>query len=416
MPILLPPRQSTLSQTEKKFLLPLVAIREGVIFPYTEAVLTFGRPKSIAGVEAAFGSNRQIVFVAQRNSRVDEPVETDLYRVGTLCMIERTLKTDREINALVKGVHRVQINQFKIEDPYMLAEVTLMPEVQEESDAIKALVNHLTAEFKRAVNLGKSVEFLSFMKLMSGVAPAELADQVATTLDMDTNKKQLLLEMVQVRERLEKVIDQLAQEIKILELEHKIVSKTQRKFDKNMRETVLRERMRTIQKELGEVDEEDREIHDLAEKIAKSGMPIEVKKKAKKELDRLDKMSAQNPEGGYIRAWLGTMVEMPWSKRTPNNVSIKRAEKVLNADHYGLNEVKERILEYLAVMKLKGSKGHKATQSASKNKAMDDAVVPTILCFVGPPGVGKTSIGRSIARALGRRFVRVSLGGIRDEA
>ena len=393
-------------------LLPLVAIREGVVFPHTEAVLTFGRPKSVAGVEAAFGSNRQIVFVTQKNSKVDEPTEADFYRVGTLCTIERTLKTDREINALVRGAGRVAIDYLKVEDPYMLAEVTPIPEVQEASDQMQALVNHITIEFKRAVNLGKSVEFLSFMKLMSGVEAAELADQIATTLDIDTNQKQALLEIASVKERLEKIGDYLAHEIKILELEHNIASKTQKKFDKNMRETVLRERMKTIQKELGEADDEDKEIKELRTKIIESGMPAEGQKKALKELGRLAKMSAHNPEAGYIRAWLDTIVEMPWSQRTPNNVEVVAAEKVLHDDHYGLEEVKERILEYLAVMKLKGQ----IKKTESKDEPVDESVVPTILCFVGPPGVGKTSIGKSIAKALGRKFIRVSLGGIRDEA
>ena len=392
-------------------LLPLVAIREGVVFPHTEAVLTFGRPKSVAGVEAAFRSNRQIVFATQKNSKVDEPQETDFYRVGTLCTIERTLKTDREINALVRGVGRVKIDYLKVEDPYMLAEVTPMPEIQENSDEMQALVKHLTGEFHRAVNLGKSVEFLSFMKLMSGVEAAELADQVGTALDIGTDQKQQLLEQINVRERLEKIGDYLAHEIKVLELEHNIASKTQKKFDKNMRETVLRERMRTIKKELGEMDDEDKDIQELKLKITKAAMPVEAQKKATKELARLGKMSPHNPEAGYIRGWLDTMIEMPWSARTPNNVSVAAAEQVLNNDHYGLEEVKERILEYLAVMKLKGK------QKQTKNdKSGDDSVVPTILCFVGPPGVGKTSIGRSIARALGRKFIRVSLGGIRDEA
>ena len=393
-------------------LLPLVAIREGVVFPHTEAVLTFGRPKSVAGVEAAFGSNRQIVFVTQKNSKVDEPTEADFYRVGTLCTIERTLKTDREINALVRGAGRVAIDYLKVEDPYMLAEVTPIPEVQEASDQMQALVNHITIEFKRAVNLGKSVEFLSFMKLMSGVEAAELADQIATTLDIDTNQKQALLEIASVKERLEKIGDYLAHEIKILELEHNIASKTQKKFDKNMRETVLRERMKTIQKELGEADDEDKEIKELRTKIIESGMPAEGQKKALKELGRLAKMSAHNPEAGYIRAWLDTIVEMPWSQRTPNNVEVVAAEKGLHDDHYGLEEVKERILEYLAVMKLKGQ----IKKTESKDEPVDESVVPTILCFVGPPGVGKTSIGKSIAKALGRKFIRVSLGGIRDEA
>lgn len=386
---------------------PLVPLREGVVFPHTEAVLTFGRPKSNAGVEAAFRADRLIVFVTQKNPRVAEPGIADIYPVGTLASIERILKTDGEINALVKGMTRVRIDQLTASEPFLLAQVEELPETTETSDEMTALIKLVSNNFKAAVNLGKSVDFLMFMKLMGGTSASELADQVATNLDVATEKKQLLLEEINVKKRLSAVSDFLTQELKILEIERSISAKTQRKFDKSMRENVLRERMRTIQKELGE-GEEDKEIREYQEKITKAGMPAEVRKRAEKELGRLKQMSVYNPEAGYLRTYLDWLADLPWSVSTPNRVTIRTAEKILEADHYGLKEVKERILEYLAVLQLKKKAAAKGGSGAGGG--------PTILCFVGPPGVGKTSIGRSIARALRRKFVKVSLGGIRDEA
>ncbi|OGD60727.1 endopeptidase La [Candidatus Beckwithbacteria bacterium RIFCSPLOWO2_02_FULL_47_23] len=388
---------------------PLVPLRDGVVFPHTEAVLTFGRPKSNAGVEAAFRTDRLIVFVTQKNSQANEPGMNDIYGVGTLCSIERILKTDGEINALVKGMSRVKINQLTAQEPFLLAQVEELPETVEESDEMTALVKHVSNNFKTAVNIGKSVDFLMFMRVMGGVSASELADQVATNLDVDTPKKQLLLEETNVKKRLQAVSDHLSQELKILEIERSISTKTQRKFDKSMRETVLRERMRTIQKELGE-DDEDKDIKEYKQKINTAGMSEEVKKRALKEVERLSEMHAYNPEAGYLRTYLDWLCELPWGVSTPNQVTIKAAEKILETDHYGLKEVKERILEYLAVMQLKRKALAKGQSASGRGGG------PTILCFVGPPGVGKTSIGRSIARALKRKFVKVSLGGIRDEA
>ena len=387
----------------------MVPLRDGVVFPHTEAVLTFGRPKSNAGVEAAFRTDRLIVFVTQKNSQANEPGMNDIYGVGTLCSIERILKTDGEINALVKGMSRVKINQLTAQEPFLLAQVEELPETVEESDEMTALVKHVSNNFKTAVNIGKSVDFLMFMRVMGGVSASELADQVATNLDVDTPKKQLLLEETNIKKRLQAVSDHLSQELKILEIERSISTKTQRKFDKSMRETVLRERMRTIQKELGE-DDEDKDIKEYKQKINTAGMSEEVKKRALKEVERLSEMHAYNPEAGYLRTYLDWLCELPWGVSTPNQVTIKAAEKILEADHYGLKEVKERILEYLAVMQLKRKALAKGQSASGRGGG------PTILCFVGPPGVGKTSIGRSIARALKRKFVKVSLGGIRDEA
>ena len=385
--------------------LPLVPLREGVVFPHTEAVLTFGRPKSNAGVEAAFRTDRLIVFVTQKDPKISQPTIKDIYKMGTLCTIERIYKTNGEINALVRGIARVQINNLAAEKPFLVAQVQEIPERIEKSDQITALTKHVAGNFKKAINLGKSVDFLMFMRVMGGVSPSEMADQVATNLDLVTPKKQALLEVLDVKKRLELVSDYLSKELKILQIERSIASKTQKKFDKSMREQVLRERIKTIQKELGD-QEDNKETKDYKERIKKANMPKAVRSKALKELKRLASMHTYNPEAGYIRTYLDWICDLPWSVSTPNQVTIKSAERILEADHYGLKEVKERIAEYLAVMQLK---------SRAKKKT-DEPSGPTILCFVGPPGVGKTSIGKSIARALKRKFVKISLGGIRDEA
>lgn len=401
MAILLKPK----SKTTETRVLPLAAIREGVIFPHVELVLTFGRNKSVQAVNQSFGGNQEIIFVTQRKASHTDPKQKDLYEIGVLAKIERTLKTNDEINALVRGVDRVKIENVYEQDGYLMTEYVVIPEVIDNTPEIEALSRHLLNVFKQAVNLGKSVEFLNFMKLMSGVDAHELVDQIATTLDVTVAEKQKILETIDLKGRIEAVIAHLTHEVKVLQIEKNIASKTQKKFDKNMRDTVLRERLKTIQAELGEEDEEAEEIAEMEKKIMKAGMPEEVEKKALKELKRFTTVSVHSPEHSYIRTWLETMIDMPWSKRSKNNVSISRAEKVLNQDHYALDEVKERIVEYLSVLNLK-----------KENKAVKDRRVPTILCFAGPPGVGKTSIGRSIAKALGRDFAKISLGGIRDEA
>ena len=261
---------------------------------------------------------------------------------------------------------------------------------------------------------------MKVMKIVSGQAELnELADQIASLLDIKTQHKQKLLDNFSLAKRLSSVYEYLAQEVKVLELEKTISSKTQRRFEDQMRKAMLRERKKTIEQELGEEDMGDmssEEVKTYRKKIKALKMPIEVKAKAKKELKRLQQLSVHNPEGGYIRNYLDWLCDMPWGKYTPNNVSIAKAAKVLEDDHYGLDKAKERILEYLAVMQVK--KSHKKHKSVEKSKkaGFTDESQPTILCFIGPPGVGKTSIGKSIARALGRKFVRMSLGGIRDEA
>jgi ATP-dependent Lon protease len=399
-------------------LLPVVPIRDGIVFPGTEMILTFGRQRSVSAIEAAQSTGKKVVLVMQRNPNINDPTPSDLYQIATVGEIVQMMKNEGEINALVRGVSKVQIQSFESVEPFFIARVFPVEDITEDNDETKALFNHLTNELRSAVKLGKTMDFLTFMNIMSGVSPLVLSYHVAGVLDIKAGERQDLLETQSVKDRLEKEITFLSKETKILDLEKKIANKTQEKFDKNVREQVLRERMKTIEKELGENDD-NKEFKELSDKIKKSGMPPEVRLKAEKELSRLAQMSQYNPESSYVRTYLDTLVELPWALSSLNNVNIKEASSVLDKDHYGLHKIKERILEYLAVMKLRSKYGipdkpaEKGKETAQKHQGKAS---PTILCFVGPPGVGKTSIGKSIARALGRKFVKMSLGGIRDEA
>lgn len=386
-------------------ILPLITLKDGVIFPDTEAILTFGRPSSINGVNEAVQNNQQVCFVSQKVGKNTEPKPENLFDVGTICEIVKTLPVNDELHAIVKGITRVKIHSIEMQSGKLLAAVSLLPDAVESSQEVTALVNHVSGQIKEAVNLGKNnIEVPTFMKIISTASPVEISHQISSVLNIKNIEKQHLLEEVNLKTRLKHIGDFLAEEVKILQIEKKISDKTQKKFDKNMKEVVLRERMRTIQKELGEL-EEDSDVKELREKIKAAKLPQQALEKTNKELDRLSKLSIHNPESGYIRSWIETITELPWSKSTVSNLSLIHAEKVLNKDHYGLEKVKERILEYIAVLKLK------AAQKKSEDKA-----IPTILCFVGPPGVGKTSVGKSIAKSLGRKFVKMSLGGMRDEA
>ncbi len=386
-----------LSGKRNEQLIPVIPIRDGIVFPHTESILTFGRPKSLAALESAFAGERVVCFVLQRNPKQNDPDPQDLYSMGTVSHIERMIRTDGEVNALVRGLSRARIVSYHEKSGYFLARVEEIEEEQKDAPEIKALSNHLIGEFKKALSLGKQADFLVFMNIMSEVTAAELSDQIASTLDIKGSERQDLLETIDIKKRLEKVSEFLAREVKVLELERKISSKTAEQFEKSAKQAFLKERIRTIEKELGE-SEEDSEIKELLAKIKDAGMPKEVEEKARKELKKLSQTTPYNPEAGYIRNYLDILVALPWSKKSKNSVDIVTAERILEEDHHGLKKAKERIVEYLAVHKLAG-----------KMKG-------PILCFVGPPGVGKTSIGKSIARALGRKFVKVSLGGIRDEA
>jgi ATP-dependent Lon protease len=408
---------------QQKRQIPIVAIRGSVVFPHTDAVLSFGRKKSVAAVNSAFQENRVMGIFTQKDARTPDPTADDLYKMGTIVTITQMMSTEGEIHAIVRGQARIKLLKMVENEPYLIGKVEEYQEAKVDVSGVEVLANKIKELFKRVINLGKQTEIMTVMKLVSGkVEPGELADQVASILELKTSKKQELLETLSLKKRLTKVHQYLAHEVNVLELERTISTKTQKKFEDQMRRAVLREKKKTIEEELGEIEEGDlgsEELKEYRKKIKAAHMPKEVKLKANKELKRLSQLSPHNPEGGYIRNYLDWLTDMPWRELSPNNVSIKHAAKVLEEDHYGLKKVKERILEYLAVMKVK--KSNAKTKKLSKKKATgleekDSESQPTILCFIGPPGVGKTSIGKSIARALGRKFVRMSLGGIRDEA
>jgi len=392
---------------------PLVAIREGIVFPATENVLVFGRSRSVNAINEALKKDKKIVLVAQKNPNLDDPKQNEVYLVGVLATVEKTIVGEKgEISALVKGVEKVKIIEFTKEEPYYEVRTELMTEKIIDDEEAKAMVKHISNQIKQAINLGKPVDFSFLVNILNVINPKDFANQVAVILDLRPDERQALLEETDIKVRLKKEVSYIDREIKVLEIEQSISSKTQKKFERGMRETVLREKMKTIEEELGK-KEDNKEISQYREKIKKAMMPKEVEEKALKELKRLDQMSQFNPETSYVRTYLDWLVELPWSIASANDVEIKKAMKILEDDHYGLKKIKERILEYLAVMELAKKRAEKKDLK-DKNKKKN--AQPTILCFVGPPGVGKTSLGRSIARALGRKFVKMSLGGIRDEA
>ncbi|NCN03968.1 MAG: endopeptidase La [Candidatus Pacebacteria bacterium] len=386
-------------------ILPIIPIKEGVLYPSTESVLTFGRKLSQASVRKALKGSKLVVLVTQKKANLDNPKPSDLYQVGTLAVLEKALDTSDQLNVLARGIDRVRIIGFVKTNPFY-GQVKVLSDIDKKDSETKALAKHLQQEFHNSIQMGRSVEFLSFMKLMSGASPGEMTDQIASTLNGSTKEKQQILEALDIKERMKLVAARLSHEIEILKIEKDVVNKTQSKMSKSMRENVLRERLRTIQKELGEIDDEEEIADDYSKKLKKLKCTSEIKKKVAKEIRKVRQMSPYNPEAGYIRSWLDTFFEMPWGKISKGNYDLKKAEKILEKNHYGLPKVKERIIEFIAVLQKKQSVKQKD----------EDQNIPTILCFVGPPGVGKTSIGKSVAESLGRKFTKISLGGIRDEA
>lgn len=392
---------------------PIVPIRGSVVFPHSDTLLSFGREKSVAAVNSAFQEDKVIAIFTQKDPRTSDPGMEDLYEVGTIATITQMMSTEGEVHALIRGQARILLQEVIAQEPFLVGRIEEIYEEVTNSPEITVLSKKLQEMFKKAVNLGKQAEIMTVMKLVSGNAePMELCDQIASVLEIKTSEKQKILEETNLKKRLETVMNCLAKEVNALEIERTISSKTQKRFEDQMKKAMLREKKRTIEKELGELDDEDseltsEEVKEYKNKIKEAKMPPTVKEKAEKELKRLSQMSPNNPEGAYLRNYLDWLTDMPWSKSTPNNVPIKKASKILDAEHYGIEKAKERILEFLAVMKIK---------KEQKSKQSDSDAHPTILCFIGPPGVGKTSIGKSIAKALNRKFVRVSLGGIRDEA
>ncbi len=396
---------------------PIIAIRDGIVFPATENVLVFGRSKSVEAMKAAMNKDRKVVLLMQRKLELDNPKIDDLYTVGVLAEIDKIATGDKgQMNALVKGMEKVKVTEFTQSNPYFVGTAEALKDTIVENDEILAIVKYISGQIKKAINLGKTIDFVFLMNILNINSSHNFSNQVAMVLDLKTSQRQELLEETDLKKRLSKEVDYINKEIKVLELEHNISNKTQKKFEKNMRETFLREKMKTIEEELGDKGE-SRELDEYKKKITDAGMPKDVEEKAVKELKRLAQMSQYNPEASYIRSYLDWLVEIPWKVAEDQKINIKLAETILNEDHFGLKKVKERILEFLAVMKLKSNEDQ--VEKAKNNGLLPDKKKeqqPSILCFVGPPGVGKTSLGRSIARALDRKFVKISLGGIRDEA
>jgi len=397
---------------------PVVALRDGIIFPTTENALLFGRGKSVMAIKYAMDHGKKIILVMQKDAKFDDPSENELFDIGVLAHIEKILEGEKgEISALLLGLSRVRIHSYIKDTPFLEAEVEELHEVNEESEEIDALIRHINTELKQAVNLGKGVDVVYLMNIMSGATPRQFSEQVAMILDLSTKERQNLLEELDLLIRLKKEAELVTKEVKILEIEKNIHVKTQKKFEKGMKDAVLREKLKTIEKELGGESEDDREVNELKKKIKAAKMPSEIEEKALNELKRLSQMSQYNPEASYIRTYIEVLVDLPWSKKGKDRLDLKKAEQILDEQHYGLKKAKERILEYLAVMKLKMAEKPAKVEKEGKKKQYGRTIKqPTILCFSGPPGVGKTSLGRSIAESLGREFVKMSLGGIRDEA
>ncbi len=379
--------------------LPLLPIRNTVLLPNLVTPLIVGREQSIKAIEEAMNKDRILFVVTQLNEELEDPGQDDVYTVGVEGMIDRVLKMpDGTTSVLLHGQRRLRRLEYTQQTPFMRVRAEIVDEETERTLTVEALVRAALALFEKCVKLSNTLPEEAYITAMNIEQPGWLADFIVSALEPPVAVRQSILEAFSVEERLQKTCILLTKELNILELENQIHSQVQLEVDKSQREYFLREQLKAIQRELGETDPTFRENADLGEKILSSGMPEEVKVKANKELDRLNSTPSMAPEGGVIRTYLDWLVSLPWNNATVDQLDIKEAARILEEKHYGLEKVKERILEYIAVRKL------------SENMRSP------ILCFVGPPGVGKTSLGRSIAEALNRKFVRLSLGGIHDEA
>ena len=378
--------------------IPVLPLRDAVAFPHILNPMAITLPRNIKLVDDALNSDKIIGLVLQKGEE-EFPSPENLYRVGTAGVIFRMFRLpDGSLRILVKGLERFRIREFVSNDPYYVAEIEILKEFVKKDLELEALAKDIVKVYQELVNLSPYLPEELSAVVMNIEDPARLADFIATNTKMETEQRQEILETLDVKERLKKILAILTKELDVLKLGEELRNKIKNEMEKAQREYLLREQLKAIKKELGEEDEREAEFKELSERIEKAGMPDEVKKVALKELDRMRMMPPQAAEYTVIRTYLDWLIELPWSKETEDNLDIKRAKRILDADHYDLEDVKERILEFLAVRKLKkDSKG-------------------PILCFVGPPGVGKTSLGRSIARALGRKFIRISLGGVKDEA
>ncbi|MCP5331585.1 MAG: endopeptidase La [Pseudomonadales bacterium] len=382
-----------------KTILPLLPLRDVVVYPQIVQPLFVGRPKSIKALEVAMSAGKQVLLVAQRNPTDDDPSTRDIFEIGTVASILQLIRLpDGTVKVLVEGVSRARIRSVELEDDYFQAHITqLAPEAMAEKQG-DLLVRSLLSQFEQYVQLSKKIPPEVMTSISSIDEPGRLVDTIASHMSLQIQEKQNLLELVALQARIEHLMGLIESEIDLFQVEKRIRGRVKKQMEKSQREYYLNEQMKAIQKEMGELDDAPNEAEELKQRIEEAGMPAEAKDKALSELNKLRMMSPMSSEASVVRTYIDWMVNIPWKARSKVRLDLDKAEQVLEHDHYGLEEVKTRILEYLAVQKrVKKLKG-------------------PILCLVGPPGVGKTSLGESIARATNRKFVRMALGGVRDEA
>ncbi|MAB93680.1 MAG: endopeptidase La [Alteromonas sp.] len=386
-------------ERENRIEIPVLALRDVVVYPHMVIPLFVGREKSIRCLEAAMDNDKQIFLAAQKDASVDEPESEDIYNVGTIATILQLLKLpDGTVKVLVEGSVRGQVESYEQSEPYFVATVSKIEDEAIDESEQEVLIRSAVSQFEGYVKLNKKIPPEVLTSLNGIDDAARLADTMAAHMPLKLTEKQKVLEMKGVNERLEYLMALMEGEIDLLQVEKKIRTRVKKQMEKSQREYYLNEQMKAIQKELGELDDAPDEFEALSKKIADAKMPKEAEDKAKSELQKLKMMSPMSAEATVLRSYIEWLTNVPWNKRSPVKKDLSRAEVVLNEDHYGLEKVKERILEYLAVQ-----------QRVKKLKG-------PILCLVGPPGVGKTSLGQSVAKATGRKYVRMALGGVRDEA
>ncbi len=400
--------------------LPILPLRGLVVFPQTAVPLTVGQPRSIRLVDEVVAGERLIGLVSALDPDLETPGPDEIHKIGTLAQVHRLFRApDGTIRLLVQGISRIRVESYTATEPYLKAKAVAAPEVVEQNLEVEALMRTVTDQFTHLADLVPSIPSELITSALSVDDPLQLVYAVATYIKLDLADQQRILELDSVTDKLRRLMTNLNKEIEVLELGRKIQTEAQSEMEKVQREYFLREQLKAIQKELGEGDEQSVEVDEFRQKIEVAGMPPEALKEARRELDRLSKLPTAAAEYGVIRTYLDWMVNMPWSTASEDNLNLTHARQVLDEDHYGLKDIKERILEFLAVRKLRAERGAELAASNAANGKTDYVRRDregAILCFLGPPGVGKTSLGASIARAMDRKFIRLSLGGIRDEA
>lgn len=398
--------------------LPVLPLKNTVVFPLTVLPLLVQKPRSVRLVDDAVVADKMVALVALRDPEVEEPGPEDLYDIGTVAVIHRLARAaDGTLHIIVQGLERIRLTGFTQRDPYMRATIAPAPETVEESVELEALQRSTLELFRKLVSLAAYLPEEMVAGALQTEDPKQLAYVVATSTRMDMMVRQEILALDNVTDKLRRLMGVLSREVEVLELGKKIQTDAQSGMEKVQREYYLREQLKAIQRELGEEDEQAVEARELAAKIEAAGMPEEARKEAQRELDRLTKLPAASAEYGVIRTYLNWLVDLPWQKLTPDKLDMAEARRILDEDHYDLERIKDRIIEYLAVRKLRQDRASEREEGeAESGDYIRREREGVILCFVGPPGVGKTSLGRSIARATGREFIRQSLGGMRDEA